>query len=324
MTTRTVTGSCLCGRVRFRIDGDFGVVAHCHCTMCRKAQGGAFATNADVRRADLTVLQGTEAIAEYESSPGKFRCFCRTCGSPVYSHRVSDPTVVRVRFGTLDDDPGVRPALHYAVDFKAPWIEITDGLPRIEASRVAPASSAKGPATTPSSDEVLAFWFSDPARWWKKDPAFDAEIRSRFLALHEAIDRGERETWLDTARGTLAYVVVLDQFSRNVFRGTARMFASDARARTAARGALGRGDDAALSPEQRTFLFMPLMHSEDVADQDRSVALFAQAMPEQLRFAEQHRDIVRRFGRFPHRNALLGRPSTPEEIEFLKEQGSSF
>lgn len=175
-----------------------------------------------------------------------------------------------------------------------------------------------------SVDGVLAFWFADSARWWKKDPAFDAEVRDRFMALHQAIERGERENWLEAATGTLAYVIVLDQLSRNMFRGSARMFASDPKARAAARRALERGDDANLSPEERTFLLMPLMHSEDIADQNRSVALFAHAAPEQLRFAEQHRDIVRRFGRFPHRNALLGRESTPEEREFLKQPGSSF
>ena len=176
----------------------------------------------------------------------------------------------------------------------------------------------------PSFDDVLVFWFSDPARWWRKDPTFDAEISDRFLALHDFLDRGEREDWLQTARSTLAYVIVLDQLSRNMFRGTARMFASDARAHAAAQRALDRGDDRALSKAERTFLYMPFMHSEDVADQDRCVALFTSAAPDQLRFAEQHRDIIRRFGRFPHRNALLGRESTPEEQEFLKQPGSSF
>jgi uncharacterized protein (DUF924 family) len=180
------------------------------------------------------------------------------------------------------------------------------------------------PPPLPTSEDVLAFWFADPARWWKKDPAFDAEVRERFLALHEVIDRGDREDWLETARGALAFVVVLDQFSRNMFRGTARSFASDARARMAARRAVERGDDQALTDDQRPFLYMPLMHSEDLADQDRCCALFAAARSDQLRYAESHRDIIRRFGRFPHRNALLGRASTPEEEGFLKQPGSSF
>ena len=173
-------------------------------------------------------------------------------------------------------------------------------------------------------DDVLGFWFEDPSRWWKKDPAFDAEVRAKFEALHDAIDRGAHESWLNTARGALAYVVVLDQFSRNMFRGTARMFASDERALAAARRALDRGDARALAESERTFLAMPFMHSEDLVDQDRSVAFFAAGPEDNRKFADQHREIVRRFGRFPHRNAILGRTSTAEEIEFLRQPGSSF
>ena len=180
------------------------------------------------------------------------------------------------------------------------------------------------PQAPPPPEEVLSFWFADPPRWWRKDPAFDAEVRDRFLAVHGAVERGEHEDWLETARGALAYVIVLDQLSRNMFRGTARMFAGDARARAAARRAVDRGDDRTLSEAERSFLYMPFMHSEDLADQDRGAGLFASGAPAELRYAEQHRDIVRRFGRFPHRNALLGRESSPEEQEFLKQPGSSF
>jgi uncharacterized protein (DUF924 family) len=183
---------------------------------------------------------------------------------------------------------------------------------------------ADPPASTLSgSDDVLAFWFADPARWWKKDPSFDDEIRARFSGLHHVIQRGGREDWLDTAHPSLAYVVVLDQFSRNMFRGSARMYEGDARALAAARHALDRGFDRGLTPDERMFLTMPLMHSEEMADQDRCVELFA-SLPEWLRFAEEHRATVARFGRFPHRNALLGRVSTEEETEFLREGGSSF
>ena len=129
--TRSVTGGCLCGGIRFRIDGPFGLVANCHCSMCRKAQGSAFATNAPVAREHFRLLQGAELITEYESSANKWRCFCRICGSPIYSHRLADPGVVRVRFGTLDGDPGVRATIHYAIDSKAPWVQITDSLPQI-------------------------------------------------------------------------------------------------------------------------------------------------------------------------------------------------
>jgi uncharacterized protein (DUF924 family) len=174
-----------------------------------------------------------------------------------------------------------------------------------------------------SVEDVLAFWFADPRQWWKKDDAFDAKIRDRFHGLHETIAAGEREDWLETPRGALAYVIVLDQFSRNMFRGSGRTFETDERALAAARRALGLGFDRGLSDDERMFLYMPFMHSEDIADQDRCVELFS-TLPQGRRYAEQHRAIVRRFGRFPHRNALLGRPSTPEEIEFLKGPGSSF
>ena len=177
--------------------------------------------------------------------------------------------------------------------------------------------------TSPSVGDVLTFWFAEPDRWWKKDPAFDAEIRDRFLELHDAIERDEREDWLETPRGALAYVIVLDQFSRNMFRGSARMFVSDARALAAARGAVDRGMDRSLSRDERMFLYMPFMHSEDIVDQDRCVGLFA-SLQEWVRYAEEHRNIVRRFARFPHRNALLGRQSTSEELEFLKQTGSWF
>jgi uncharacterized protein (DUF924 family) len=180
------------------------------------------------------------------------------------------------------------------------------------------------PRAIRSIDEVLAFWFADSARWWKKDPTFDAEIRDRCLELHDDVMRDERVDWLETSRGTVAYVIVLDQFSRNMFRGSARMFEGDPRALAAARRATDRGFDRALSGSERLFVYMPFMHSEDIADQDRCVGLFASRLQEWLPNAEQHRDIVRRFGRFPHRNALLGRPSTPEELEFLKQPGSSF
>lgn len=174
-------------------------------------------------------------------------------------------------------------------------------------------------------DDVIAFWFADPARAWTKDPAFDAEIRARFSALHEAIERGEHLEWRDTPRGALAYVIVLDQFSRNMFRDSPRMFASDARALEVARASIERGLDQALPPDQRAFLYLPFMHSEARADQDRSVELFRSlGIANSLRYAELHRDIVQRFGRFPHRNALLGRTTTDEEREFLTQPNSSF
>jgi uncharacterized protein (DUF924 family) len=198
----------------------------------------------------------------------------------------------------------------------------------------------------PRADAVLQFWFgeldasgrADPQHsscWWKKDSAFDASIRERFLALHEALRRGECATWRDSARGRLAYLIVLDQFSRNMFRDTAASFASDELALAAATDGIDLDLDRRLRLDERAFFYMPLVHSEQITVQDRCVHLykgFAGELPEALRasltqrveFAERHRDIIRRFGRFPHRNAILGRTSTPEEIEFLKEPGSGF
>jgi uncharacterized protein (DUF924 family) len=195
-------------------------------------------------------------------------------------------------------------------------------------------------------EAVLHFWFGDldaggcadavhSARWWKKDEAFDAEIGRRFGALHAAIAAGEREAWRNSDRGGLAYVIALDQFSRNMFRGTPRTFACDGQALAAALAAIDHGVDRRLAVDERLFLYMPLVHSENLTVQERCIALFTtwrdQAPAEGARraagtldFAQRHRDIVARFGRFPHRNAALGRASTPEEVEFLKQPGSSF
>jgi len=195
-------------------------------------------------------------------------------------------------------------------------------------------------------EAVLTFWFgeldarglADPElerRWFQGGPAFDEAIRERFLSLHGEVSEGAAASWLDSARGRLALVVVLDQFSRNLFRGTPGMFAYDAQALDGANQALDEGDDRQASFCERAFLYMPFMHSEKLADQERCVALF-EAFREQvdpplrervtnsLGFAERHRDIVRRFGRFPHRNAILERTSTEAEIEFLRQPGSSF
>jgi hypothetical protein len=126
----SLTGSCLCGAVRFAIHGKLGPAANCHCGTCRKAQGGAFVTNAPVRRKYFELLTGGDAVTEYQSSPGKWRSFCRACGSPLWSRRASDPDILRLRLGTLDGDPGRRPLAHIWVSEKAPWFEITDDLPQ--------------------------------------------------------------------------------------------------------------------------------------------------------------------------------------------------
>lgn len=182
--------------------------------------------------------------------------------------------------------------------------------------------------------EVLQFWFGEPrgARrkpWFEKEPAFDAGIRKRFLPLYEALARGEHEDWLDEAGRCLARIVVLDQFPRNMFRGTPRAFATDLLALHAARHAVSRGYDHGLLPVERLFIYLPFEHSEALEDQERAcelchpLAAFAET-DDAYRYALAHRDIVARFGRFPHRNAILGRASTPEELEFLEQPGSGF
>ena len=181
---------------------------------------------------------------------------------------------------------------------------------------------------------VLDFWFGPqpgPARaeWFRKDAAFDEEIRRRFGALHARAARRELEAWREEPESLLALVIVLDQFSRNLHRGDARAFAQDAHALECARQALARGDDRRLLPVQRQFLYLPFEHSERLEDQERGLALMQSLEAfEPTRgvadWAVRHRDIVKRFGRFPHRNAALGRPSTPEEVEFLRQPGSGF
>jgi hypothetical protein len=126
-----LTGRCLCETVRFEISGELGPIVYCHCAQCRRATGTAFATNANVARTAHRFLTGTDAISEYESSPGKFRGFCSRCGSPLYSRTTTDPDALRIRLGTLDQDPGARPMVHVFTGSKAPWFEIIDGLPQL-------------------------------------------------------------------------------------------------------------------------------------------------------------------------------------------------
>src|SRR5688572_5754535 len=163
----------------------------------------------------------------------------------------------------------------------------------------------------PRPSEVLRFWFEEHAQdWFVKDPAFDRAIRDRFLAWHEAAAAGQLAHWADEARSCLALVILLDQFPRNMFRGSARAFAADALARAAARVILERGWDKSYSDDERTFAYLPFEHSEDLADQELSMKLF-EGNPN-AEWARKHWEIIRRFGRFPHRSAALGRESTPE------------
>lgn len=176
--------------------------------------------------------------------------------------------------------------------------------------------------------EILEFWFSNRIRqrWWVKDPAFDEEICEHFAGLHRSALAGEIESWAADPEGALALVIVLDQFPRNMFRGSAEAFASDAAARAVTKSALAAGHHHALADDdRRLFLYLPLEHSEQLADQDRCCALTGElAVAHWHEFAKKHRDIVARFGRFPHRNEVLGRESTEEERVFLTQPGSSF
>ena len=169
-------------------------------------------------------------------------------------------------------------------------------------------------------DEVLRFWFEQlsEAQWWEQDDAVDAQIHDRFLALHERLTP-QVDYSLNTPRSLLAAVIVLDQFSRNLFRRTPRAYAADPIARRLARSAIERGFDSSLTVLERQFLYLPFEHSEDGADQQLSVELFtALGNDEWTRYAIEHNEVIDRFGRFPHRNAVLGRRSTPDETEALK------
>jgi uncharacterized protein (DUF924 family) len=171
--------------------------------------------------------------------------------------------------------------------------------------------------------EILDFWFSDEVRklWFKSTPEFDALLRERFEALCARAQQGELDGWLQSAAGCLALVIVLDQFPLNMFRGQAQSFASEAQSREVARLAIDKGFDRDLDPRSRAFLYMPFMHSEVFADQQLALQLFAQpGLEDNLRFARHHHDIVEKFGRFPHRNAALGRESSESEIEYLNSK----
>ncbi len=181
--------------------------------------------------------------------------------------------------------------------------------------------------TQSTPDSVLAFWFeaTDPAQWFKADSTFDDLIRSRFGALHAQASRCELWEWRRSPQGRLAEIIVLDQFSRNMGRGTPAAFAHDALALALAQEAVASGADQALVPAQRSFLYMPYMHSESRLVQVESERLFRDnGRPTNYAFALRHKAIIDRFGRYPHRNAVLGRESTDEEMAFLKEPGSSF
>jgi len=187
--------------------------------------------------------------------------------------------------------------------------------------------------------DILAFWFGRPgepgfgqprSEWFRKDAAFDEEIRSRFLPGVEAALAGELTAWADDRQGMLALLILLDQFPRNLFRGEAKAFAGDPQTRRLAETALDRGWDKSLTAVEKVFVYLPFEHSESLADQERSVALFSALAAEHpgsdgfFNYARRHHEVIARFGRFPHRNAALGRLSTPEETTYLAQPGSGF
>jgi uncharacterized protein (DUF924 family) len=170
--------------------------------------------------------------------------------------------------------------------------------------------------------EVITFWReAGPALWFAKDAAFDEKFRNRFILDHEAAARGELVHWQSTPEGALALLILLDQFPRNAFRDTPRMYATDSMARKIAMTALSMGFDQKFPQELQKFFILPFAHSEDLADQERAVAFARRMSADDLAHAEHHRDIVKRFGRFPHRNRILGRTSTAEEQQYLDDGG---
>jgi uncharacterized protein (DUF924 family) len=172
-------------------------------------------------------------------------------------------------------------------------------------------------------NDILGFWRgAGPQKWFKKVSAFDDAIRLKFEPTHHAAARGEYDGWAQSAEGSLALLILLDQFPRNLYRGSGHAFATDGKARAIARAAIERGFDREVEPDLRNFFYLPFEHSEDIADQDFSLALCAEAGDaDNLKWAGIHRDIIARFGRFPHRNAALGRVTTPQEQAFLDEGG---
>jgi uncharacterized protein (DUF924 family) len=175
--------------------------------------------------------------------------------------------------------------------------------------------------------DVLKFWFEEtrPEQWFKKDDDFDTSVRRRFLALHEVLAASTTEALFADARTALAAVIVFDQMPRNMFRNHARAFSTDHQAFWIAQAAVAKGLDAGLTKDQRMFLYLPFEHAEDRKAQEQCVALMGTLGDADLtKWAQAHKAIIDRFGRFPHRNDVLGRPSTPEEIEFLRQPGSSF
>ncbi len=170
-------------------------------------------------------------------------------------------------------------------------------------------------------EDVVSFWAASSANWFEKSDAFDQTFGDRFITLHEQVAARQHDAWIETPHGALALLILTDQFPRNAFRGTAQMYATDPLARHYARQALDAGHIERVAPDLQQFFYLPFMHSEDLADQDLCLALCTRLDNDSKQYAEHHRGIVARFGRFPHRNAILGRTCTEEELAFLREGG---
>jgi uncharacterized protein (DUF924 family) len=190
-----------------------------------------------------------------------------------------------------------------------------------------PMTKERNTRTQILGDDIIRFWFqeTDKKKWFQGDEAFDQEIRQRFSEVHTAAANGELFSWRHSAEGRLAEIIILDQFSRNIFREDARAFAQEPLALVLAQEMVERGIDQSLPVEWRAFAYMPFMHSESLLIHEEASRLFSTpGLEDNLRFEKLHADILRRFGRYPHRNKVLGRKTTPEEAEFLKTPGSSF
>lgn len=201
--------------------------------------------------------------------------------------------------------------------------EAEEGKPSPAERRVLWDKDEVSPGTVPPEARlVVDFWSAaGPTAWFAKDEAFDLRFRERFEGLHEKAAKGELASWIATTEGALALLILLDQFPRNAYRNSPRMYATDGLARAVATTAIALGHDRMVDPMLAVFFCLPFAHSEDLADQERSVALFRDLPPPAPAHSERHRDIIRRFGRFPHRNAILGRRPTAAETAYLAEGG---
>jgi uncharacterized protein (DUF924 family)/predicted GNAT family acetyltransferase len=286
-----------------------------------------------------TTVDGARGVIEYRLEDGAMLLTHTEVAPELRGRGIAGQLVEAALDHARTEKLAVRPLCAYA----RRYLQRRDEQRRSGAAS-SPASGAapdrrESASVAPEAREVLDFWFGPPGspqhgtqrpEWFRKDDAFDASIRERFGALLERALRGELAAWSGTPQGALAVVVVLDQFTRNAWRGTPRAFAGDARALAAAQAMVAARQDEALPLEQRAFVYLPFEHAESLALQEealrhfRRLAAAAPEMAESLDYAERHHAIVQRFGRFPHRNAILGRASTAEELAFLEQPGSGF